>query len=720
VGTPADAAPGAANGRGRGTDTDTVTDTDTDTDRGEARFRALVRVSDGDVWHATPDGKLSTERTAWRDATRQGPAEVLGDGWLEGVHPDDRAAVTSRWREAVAGGEDYDVRYRVRPVHGDWGPDDVRVLRVRAVPVHGRDGAVAEYLGITADVTEEARREDERLRLAGAAAAAAESTRRLLRLTATLSSAVHAVDIEAAVLEEARRTVGANGRGVALLDPTGSRVVYQLLEGYDTATRAEWTEMSLHSLSPVPHVVRTGEPLLVSSPDELLRLFPTPAMERFVVVSQEQAWVRLPLATSGRPFGVLALGWLEPRTWDEDERGFLLALASVTAQALERALQYEQQRETALLLQRSLLPERLPAPTGLTLAATYLPGTVGASVGGDWYDAFPVASPDGSPDSPERLALVLGDVRGKGGPAAAVMGQVRAALRAYVLLDPRPGVVLERLDLLVQSLGDPEEVATVALGVLDLTTGRLEHASAGHLPGLVRTADGSVSELSGGEGLPLGVQPGARDTAVAQLEPGSVLVWFSDGLVERRGADLDEGLALLRGCVVEALDAGVAADRLPDHLLEVLVAGSPEDDATVLVVRRADDVPDELERSVVCELPEHLTSAATARRTARQTLHDWDLEHLADAVMLTVSELVTNAVVHARTPATLRLSLRGHVLRVGVSDLAPESRPAVRVAEDTAVNGRGLALVDAVADRWGVDAPGDGSGKTVWLELDTG
>jgi anti-sigma regulatory factor (Ser/Thr protein kinase) len=88
--------------------------------------------------------------------------------------------------------------------------------------------------------------------------------------------------------------------------------------------------------------------------------------------------------------------------------------------------------------------------------------------------------------------------------------------------------------------------------------------------------------------------------------------------------------------------------------------------------------------------------------------------------MLTVSELVTNAVVHARTPATLRLSMRGHVLRVGVTDLASESRPAVRVAEDTAVNGRGLALVDAVADRWGVDAPGDGSGKTVWLELHTG
>ena len=307
-------------------------------------------------------------------------------------------------------------------------------------------------------------------------------------------------------------------------------------------------------------------------------------------------------------------------------------------------------------------------------------------------------------------------MRGKGAAAAGVMGQVRAALRAYAVLDPTPGLVLERLDLLVQSLGDPEEVATVALGVLDPATGRLEHASAGHLPGLLRLPDGTLEELTGGEGLPLGVEPGTRATASTVLQPGAVLVWYSDGLVERRGSGLEEGLDAFRARFAGALDEGVAADRLPDRLLADLLTASPEDDATVLVVQRT-DVLAAAEQRVVAELPEQLTSAGTARRLAREALAEWELPLLEDAVLLAVSELVTNAVVHARTAATLVLSRRDDVVRVEVTDLATESRPLVRVAGDEVTNGRGLALVAAVAQSWGVDVPPDGVGKTVWLEL---
>lgn len=404
---------------------------------------------------------------------------------------------------------------------------------------------------------------------------------RLQRVTAALSVALRISDIAACVIEEAQRGLGASGSGLSLVDETATRLRHQVLDGYHTDVKAQWVDVSLRTRSPGPEVLRTGRPLLLSGPDELLRRFPTEQMERFVTASQERAWARLPLATSGRPFGVLALGWLPERPWTDEERAFLRALADLSAQALERALSYERERGTALLLQRSLLPDRLPETPGVHVAGTYQPGSTGVEVGGDWYDAFPVAG--------DRLGLVLGDVRGKGAQAAIVMGQVRAGLRAYAALDPDPALVLSRLDLLVQGLDDLEEIATVAFAVLDPATGVLLHASAGHLPALVRAARGGTREVRGGRGLPLGVRLDERCTAQDRLQPGEVLLLVSDGLVERRDRGLDEGLAALRVALASGPRSGTAADvdRLGAHLVGLLLDGVPEDDVTVLAVQRA-------------------------------------------------------------------------------------------------------------------------------------
>jgi PAS domain S-box-containing protein len=670
--------------------------------RSERRHRALVEALATDVWRASPDGGLLSDLPRWRRTSRQGVEEVLGAGWLAAIHPDDREHVRRTWQAAVAVGGLYEVEYRIRPVRGPVEDDDVRVLSVRGVPVHDADGRLLEYTGLTVDVTDQRRQQAALEQASRRLAEGAARMVRLQRLTARLSGALDVVEISEAVLAEARDGLGAAGGGVSLLDETGTRLQYQALDGYDPDVKARWTDISLDDVSPGPYVLATGAPLLVDRPDELLRLFPSEDIRRFVAVSLERSWARLPLRTSGAPFGVLALGWRHERTWDEEERAFLSALAALSAQALERARSYERERDNAALLQRSLLPDRLPEVPGVRVAGAYRAGATGMAVGGDWYDAFPL--PGGC------VGLVVGDVRGKGAPAATVMGRVRAALRAYAALDPDPATVLQHLDGLMATFDDPEEVVTVVYAVLDPATGALRHASAGHLPALVCGAD-DVRQLEGGRDLPLGVERPARTTASDVLAPGERLLLVTDGLVEDRERSLADGLGVL---VEQLLAAPGDTDLVPEHLLRAVGGPVLADDATVLVVDRAGAQVDV--REAVLHLPEDLRSAGTARAFVRRQLAEWDAGGLEDAAVLLVSELVTNAVVHARSSARLRLQLRTTSLRVEVTDSAVHLRPRPRDADDEATNGRGLGLVASLAQRWGSRPDADG-GKTVFAEL---
>ncbi|MYS80460.1 SpoIIE family protein phosphatase [Embleya scabrispora] len=287
----------------------------------------------------------------------------------------------------------------------------------------------------------------------------------------------------------------------------------------------------------------------------------------------------LPLVGSGAPLGVLRYTFDDGRVFDPDDRIFLEAFAGQCALAIERSRLYEREHRTAVALQRSLLPERLPAVRGVEFGFRYLPGAPDFEVGGDWYDVFQL--PDG------RVAIVVGDVIGKGLTAAAGMGRVRSALRALAFTDAEPAAVLTGLDRLFTATEDDESLTTLVYAVVDPVTGLLDLADAGHLPVVVVSADGKAKLVEiGEESTPLGVAE-RRTQHTIRLDPGDILIGFSDGLVETRGRGIDEGLDDL---VEIARGANEGLEALLTDILEGLLGDRDrDDDVTILGVRITGD-----------------------------------------------------------------------------------------------------------------------------------
>jgi len=240
---------------------------------------------------------------------------------------------------------------------------------------------------------------------------------------------------------------------------------------------------------------------------------------------------------------------------------------------LERSL--DAQRFVAHTLQQSLLPARLPEVTGLEMAGRYRPGAAGTQVGGDWYDVFRVHG--------GRLGFAIGDVVGRGVAAAATMGQLRAAVRAYALDLSSPSVILQRMTRLAEDLDGGAMVATLLVGVIDLEHRRLRLAAAGHPPALVIGPDGRSRFVDEGRTAPLGVVLEPSPDAVVDLEEGMTVLCYTDGLIERRDQSIDDGLEALRCCVAapwEDLD-----ELLDDAVLPAFVADDADDDVALLALR---------------------------------------------------------------------------------------------------------------------------------------
>ena len=277
----------------------------------------------------------------------------------------------------------------------------------------------------------------------------------------------------------------------------------------------------------------------------------------------------------GTEFGTLDVAQPPGGMSDADE-AVLAQLAQMASVALENARLFEREQLIAATLQRSLLTDRLQSFPGARVAARYVPGGDGSDVGGDWYDAFMV---------PGGLAITVGDVTGKGIHAAALMGQLRTALRAYALEGHESSAVVTALDRLLHGLDDTR-MATTVYGVLDPARTTLTFASAGHPPPLLVDPSGSVTYLDGALSLPLGVDPcGGRTSATVTIPRGSTLLLYTDGLVEQRTRPLDEGLDRLRSVAaaapsdLEAFCDSVLADMLP---------GGEPDDVAVLALRIGD------------------------------------------------------------------------------------------------------------------------------------
>ncbi|MEV6118818.1 SpoIIE family protein phosphatase [Streptomyces sp. NPDC052109] len=400
-----------------------------------------------------------------------------------------------------------------------------------------------------------------------------------------------------------------------------------------------------------------------------------------------------------------------PVAEDGDSDGGVLVFATdVTdhAEAAERLRASERrQRETAVTLQRSLLPQELEQPDDLRIAATYHPGGTEAAVGGDWYDVITLGG--------GRTALVIGDVMGRGVRAAAVMGQLRTAVRAYARLDLPPHEVLQLLDGLAMEI-DANQIATCVYAIHDPNEGRLVYASAGHLPILVRDENGTVCRADEPTGPPLGTGGWMHASGSIALGPGATAVLYTDGLVERRDADLDEGIAALGGALAGATGTPqVICDRL---VRSAGVTADHDDDVAVLVLQHpARTGPDgDLFRNAALELLGGVEAAPRARAFASGVLTSWRFPaELHDLGVLAASELVANSLQHGTPPMRLRLRRTDRRLIIEVTD-GDDHLPRRRRAEPGDESGRGIAIVATIASNWGCRRT-PGGGKAVWCEF---
>ncbi|XUL91674.1 SpoIIE family protein phosphatase [Streptomyces galilaeus] len=366
---------------------------------------------------------------------------------------------------------------------------------------------------------------------------------------------------------------------------------------------------------------------------------------------------------------------------------------------------YQQQKHIALTLQRSLMGTP-PAIPGLATASRYRPATQGAGVGGDWFDLIPLGA--------GRVGIVIGDVMGRGLEAASVMGQLRSAAHALAKTGMQPRQLMQALDAVVADLDVPDQLVTCCYLVIAPDAGSVTTCSAGHLPTLVAgpgPGDGT-RRLRAPVNAPLGVGDVLYQQSSSAIPPGATLVLYTDGMVETPGSDIEYQIDALTTALSDAFAAGTGLEAAADHVLGALLpdAEGHNDDVTLLLAQ----FPAAPLATATMELPARAPAVAEGRSFVLKTLTAWDCTHRAHDARLLVSEVLTNAVQHAEGPLVLHLRRTGTDLAVEISDRSPHL-PQPRLAAEDEESGRGLILVDTLADNWGV-RPTD-QGKTTWFTL---
>ena len=405
------------------------------------------------------------------------------------------------------------------------------------------------------------------------------------------------------------------------------------------------------------------------------------------------------ISQAGEVLGGFFFGHPDVGLFDERDERLAVGIAAPTAIALDNARLYHQQRGWAEELQRALMPHAVEVE-GLQIASRYLPGAGHGQVGGDWFDVIPL--PCG------RTAFVVGDVMGKGIPAAATMGQLRAAVRAYAVMDLPPVDIMRNLNELAGALPG-QQFVTCVYAVYDPVSRTLGYANAGHLPPAVVTPERDVWLLEDQLGLPLGLEGAVFKEREIVLPRGAGFLLYTDGLVETRQRSISEGVDMLvRQLAHDEGDLETACDVL----VETIAAGQRDDDVTLLYVKEVADEP-VLQASM--RLPGQPAGAADARRFVRATLLAWGLAQRGDSLVLVADELLTNAIKHAATDIELRLCRLAGRLVIEVRD--EDARlPRLAVAARYDERHRGLLIVQRLASRWGVRPVGNG--KVVWAEID--
>ncbi|MEX2970420.1 SpoIIE family protein phosphatase [Streptomyces sp. C184] len=421
----------------------------------------------------------------------------------------------------------------------------------------------------------------------------------------------------------------------------------------------------------------------------------------------------IPLCARGITLGVAVLvRHQRQEPFDEDDLLLAEEIAARAAVAVDNARRFTRERTTALALQQSLLPQRLGAQAAVEAAYRYLPARSRAGLGGDWFDVIPLSG--------ARVALVVGDVVGHGLRASATMGRLRTAVRTLADVDLSPEELLVHLDDLVTHLReeegtvtDPELevvtdlIATCLYLVYDPVARRCTAAGAGHPPPAVVMPDCTAEFIDLPVGPPLGVGGLPFEAVEWEVLPGSLLVLYTDGLVEVPEHDLGKGMALLR----QSLERPARSlEDTCDDLLQTLLPAQSSDDVALLIARtRALDTG----QVATWDLPPDPSAVAGARDEVSRRLTGWGLDEAAFTAELVVSELVTNAIRYGGPPIQLRL-IRDTVLICEVSD-GSSTAPHMRRARTFDEGGRGLLLVAQFAERWGTRHRA--GGKSIWAEI---
>ncbi|MGW3288549.1 SpoIIE family protein phosphatase [Streptomyces sp. NPDC001002] len=558
-------------------------------------------------------------------------------------------------------------------------------LRLSGRLVPGGEGRPARLVGTVADASK--LRSD------------VTDVARVQRLAAALATAGTVRDVSQAVVTALRKPLHADR--IALAELENERLVVIVLDPPEPESwpelwrlewRSEWPDAPVRTMPTLAAALREGR----------ARIWPAGSdLEPALAEVGPGGLAVLPLPAGGRMAGACLIGWDAPHDFGTDERALLTASAGLAGQALLRAHAFDAEHELVGMLQRQLLPRRLPTLPGAAAVARYLPTTAGLEVGGDWYDVIPL------PDN--HVALVIGDVQGHNAGAATLMSQMRTALRAYAVEGHPPDVVVSHANRLLMDL-ETDLFATCCYVDVDMEEGFAWYVRAGHLPPMLRHPDGGIEMPDAEGGPPLGVVAQADfPMSPLRLQPGTVIALTTDGLVESSDADIDEGLDRL------AHELSAADPAHLDLVADALLVGARRSDDVALLLLRYDGMTLRPLRETwtVWRVPE---AVGHARRFTRRALRGWGVPRDdMDAALLVVSELVTNALVHTDGRVRLDLTLLGDRLRVAVADSSPRTPVKPTSIGWEATGGRGILLVEAMSGTWGT-VPVSG-GKQVWAEL---
>ncbi|MFH8346601.1 SpoIIE family protein phosphatase [Streptomyces sp. NPDC018045] len=532
--------------------------------------------------------------------------------------------------------------------------------------------------------------------------------------TAALSRALSVADVTRVLTGTGgARRFGADALILGLVDNDRFEVI--AITGLPGTTPEDMMASRLDDTLPLSDAALSRRATFLSSRGELMARYPRlrPYLDRIPSGSA----VFLPLVAQDRAIAALGLFNAEPKQHSAEDRNLALALAGVVAQSLQRAMLFDQEREFATGLQATMLPRRVPDIAGGEVTVRYHAASTGRDIGGDWYDVIPL--PQG------RTGLVVGDVQGHDTHAAAVMGQLRIALRAYATEGHSPETVLVRASRFLAEL-ETERFATCTYVQADLESGALHVARAGHLGPLVWDAAGHTDWHPVRGGLPLGLATAFGQDHFPEtqlfLEPDSTLLLCTDGLVEQPGQDITAGIDALAAAVRNGpAELEALADQLSDQLWAR--PGSDDDMALVLLHR----APSAGTTTITPRFRLHVhqadpSGASEVRAMLRRTMDQWRAGSIAYDIEVAATELITNALTHTDSGALVTVELlpsgaRGRArrrVRLEVEDRSSRW-PRRRTPGETATSGRGLMMVEALSDSWGAEPRG--SGKALWCEF---